>query len=185
METPDPASPTSNAPSSEPPVVSALPVTMPPIVPGPVAELIAISEGNFPLAIAGGAVAALVGAAVWATVTIVVEYQIGWMAVGVGFLVGYAVRIAGKGHGQKFAFAGAAFAFVGCVLGNLFTVIGVIANHENVGFVSLLGRVMLRPGAVAGLMGETFSPMDLLFYGIAIYEGYKFASIRPAATSAT
>jgi hypothetical protein len=24
-------------------------------------------------------------------------------------------------------------------------------------------------------MAATFSPMDLLFYGIAIYEGYKFS----------
>jgi hypothetical protein len=27
---------------------------------------------------------------------------------------------------------------------------------------------------VPELMLEAFSPMDLLFYGIAVYEGYKF-----------
>jgi hypothetical protein len=31
------------------------------------------------------------------------------------------------------------------------------------------------PGIVLEIMKETFSPIDLLFYGIAIYEGYKLA----------
>jgi len=28
---------------------------------------------------------------------------------------------------------------------------------------------------IASLMQATFNPMDVLFYGIAIYEGYKFS----------
>lgn len=52
---------------------------------------------NLPAAIAAGVVAALIAAAVWATITVVTQFQIGWMAVGAGFLVGHAVRHFGRG----------------------------------------------------------------------------------------
>ena len=43
-----------------------------------------------------GLAAAIIGAIIWAVVTVTAKYQIGWMAVGVGVLVGFALRI-GKG----------------------------------------------------------------------------------------
>ena len=43
-------------------------------------------EQSLALGVVGGAVGALVGAAVWAAVTVATNSQIGFMAVGVGFL---------------------------------------------------------------------------------------------------
>ena len=68
-------------------------------------------KNNNPLAIIGGLIAALVGAAIWAAITVETGYQIGYMAVGVGFLVGFAVRIFGKGTTQAFGIIGAVLAF--------------------------------------------------------------------------
>ncbi len=51
---------------------------------------------NLLFGVVGGMVAAAVGAAIWAVITALTNFQIGWMAVGVGFLVGYAVRMCGK-----------------------------------------------------------------------------------------
>ena len=67
-------------------------------------QLINDIEGNqnIQLAVIGGIIAAAVGAAIWAVVTVVTGYQIGWMAVGVGFIVGFAVRIFGKGISKSF-----------------------------------------------------------------------------------
>jgi hypothetical protein len=98
------------------------------------------------------------------------------MAVGVGFLVGYAVRFAGKGVDPIFAYTGAALALLGCLAGNLFTALGVACQQGSVGFVQLLLR--LNPSIAGRLLAATFSPMDLLFYGIAVYEGYKFSLQR-------
>ena len=66
-------------------------------------------EQNLPMGIASGAGAATVGAAVWALVTVGTGYQIGWMAVGVGFLVGYSIRFFGKGIDPIFGVIGGAF----------------------------------------------------------------------------
>jgi hypothetical protein len=85
-----------------------------------------------------GAAAALVGAAIWAVITALTEYQIGWMAVGVGFLVAYAVRVAGKGIDKIFGVVGALLSLVGCIVGNLLTTIYFIAKTEDISFLDVL-----------------------------------------------
>lgn len=130
-------------------------------------------------ALAAGAVAATIGAAVWATVTVLTEMQIGWMAVGVGAGVGLAMRRLGRGVAPKFGVAAAALALLGCLAGNLFASVGFVASFTHVSFFTVLTTLDL--GVVRTLMGATFSPMDLLFYGIAMAEAYKLAFLRPAA----
>src|SRR5579859_5535985 len=63
-------------------------------------------DANLPAAILGGLVAAIAGALVWALVTVSIKFQIGFMAVGVGFLVAWAVRTLGKGRAQMFGIIG-------------------------------------------------------------------------------
>ena len=130
-------------------------------------------QQNLPLAIVAGAVAALTGAVAWAVITVSTGYQIGWMAVGVGFLVGFSVRLLGKGVEQRFGYVGAAFALLGCLLGNLFSQVGFVATEYDAGFLDVLFG--LTSAMVVEVYTATFSPIDLLFYGIAIYEGFKFS----------
>ena len=138
-------------------------------------QLINDIEGNqnIQLAVIGGIIAAAVGAAIWAVVTVLTGYQIGWMAVGVGFIVGFAVRIFGKGISKSFGVVGAGLSLLGCLAGNLFSVCAILSKQEGIPFFDLLTR--LNPQIVIDLMTATFSPMDLLFYGIAVYEGYRFS----------
>ena len=131
------------------------------------------SEQNLMLAIVAGGAAALVGASIWAAITAATSFQIGWMAVGVGVLVGYAVRMFGKGVEKLYGFVGAGWSLVGCATGNLLAVLGVISNQRSVPFFSLVEK--LNPEIIVNLMQATFNPMDLLFYGIAVYEGFKFS----------
>ena len=62
---------------------------------------------NLVSGLVGGAGAALLGAVIWAAVTVMTGYQIGWMAVGVGFLAGYGVRKFGQGVDTIFGVVGA------------------------------------------------------------------------------
>lgn len=131
---------------------------------------------SLPLAVLGGAAAAAVAAGIWAYVTVLTNYQIGWMAVGVGFLVGYAVRLLGKGIDQPFGIAGGAIALLGCAAGNFMTVLLMVSRDKEVSLLELFGR--LTPEIVMDIMVSTFQPMDVLFYGLAVYVGYKYA-FRP------
>jgi hypothetical protein len=130
-------------------------------------------EQNLPMGFVAGFAAALLGALLWAIITVSTGYQIGWMAVGVGFLVGFSINKMGRGIDKTFGIMGAALALLGCLMGNMFTLLGVVANEEGMGYFELF--LTADYSAVLDIMIETFSPMDILFYGIAIYEGYKFS----------
>jgi hypothetical protein len=130
-------------------------------------------EQNFALAAITGITVAVLSALIWAAVTVATQYQIGYMAIGVGFLVGISMRYVGKGIDKIFGFTAAAFAFVGCLLGNFFSAIGFVAQAEGYGYGELL--MSLNFPIVTEIMVVTFSPMDVLFYGLAIYAGYKYA----------
>jgi hypothetical protein len=133
-------------------------------------------DQNLSFGTIGGVIAAAIGAAIWAIITALSNFQIGWMAVGVGFLVGYAVRISGKGIDKTFGVVGAVLSILGCVLGNLLTTCILISRHQDIPVLQLLSG--LNPEIVVEIMKATFNPMDLLFYAIAVYEGYRFSFRR-------
>ena len=132
-----------------------------------------VHEQNLPLGVAAGVSASVVMGLLWAAITVATEFQIGYMAVAVGFGVGYAVRYAGRGLDQIFGITGAALALLGCLLGNFFSLLGFVAKSQDLNVFELFAAIDY--GMVPAAMLESFSPMDLLFYGIAIYEGYKFS----------
>jgi len=131
------------------------------------------TQQNFALAVITGIAVSIVSALIWAAVTVATEYQIGYMAIGVGFLVGVSMRFTGKGIDKVFGYTAAALAFIGCMLGNFFSIVGFIVKEEGYGYGELL--MSLSFPIVKELMMVTFSPMDVLFYGLAIYAGYKYA----------
>jgi hypothetical protein len=141
-------------------------------------------ESNLALGILAGFVAAIVGAAIWAAITAVTSYQIGFMAIGVGFLVGFAVHQVGKGSTPPFGVAGAVLALLGCVAGNVLTAGWFFAANTGVPYGSFL--MGLDPGFMIEMLRATFSAMDLVFYAIAAYCGYRFAltPIVPARAAA-
>jgi antitoxin component YwqK of YwqJK toxin-antitoxin module len=130
-------------------------------------------QQDFVYAISGGLLVAFLSAIIWAVFTVATNIQIGFMAIGVGFLVGYAVRFFGLGIDLKFGYLGAGLALLGCLAGNLFSQVGFIAREESLGYFETL--TYLTPGLILNIMIESFNPMDILFYGLAIFEGYKFS----------
>ena len=126
-----------------------------------------------------GFIAALVAGLVWATITAVTGFQIGWMAVGVGFVVGVAVQSFGRGVTPLYRFLGAGLSLFGCLAGNLMTVAMVFSRAEPaISFFEVMLILITTPTAALEALRLTFSPLDLLFYGIAIYQGYKLSLRR-------
>lgn len=130
-------------------------------------------EQNLGTGLGAGAAAALVGAVLWAVLTVLTGYQIGWMAMGIGFLVGFAVRYLGKGVDTSFAVVGAVLSLLGCVLGNVLSVYGFASKELGIPLTEVIGEI--EPGVMFQILVDTFSPIDFLFYGIAVYEGWKLS----------
>jgi len=178
------ANDTSRSPFSRPPSPPALVASpAPPVTVAPPSRTTsAVDEQNLPMGVLAGLAAAAVGAGAWALVTVVTNYQIGWMAIGVGFLVGWAVRLAGKGTGTAFRVVGAALSLGGCVAGNLLTGCVIAARHLNVPMTALVAG--LTPVVALDMLSAMFSPMDLLFYALAVYQGYRFSIEATAEATA-
>ena len=131
------------------------------------------AKQNMPMAIVGGLLAAMVGAMIWAAITVAANFQIGWMAVGVGILVGGAVRMMGHGLERPYGYLGAVMSIFGCLLGNFLSVCMIVAQQEGLSPGVVLTHI--NPTTIPDLMIATFHPMDVLFYIIAVCEGYHFS----------
>lgn len=131
-----------------------------------------VFEQNLVLGILAGTMGAVVGAFLWAAISLITGWQIGFMAIGVGFLVGIAVRMAGKGSSAVFGCVGALLSLFGCVLGN-FLAICIAATTNEFGLLDILST--LTPEVVVDAMAESFHPIDLVFYGLALYTGYRLS----------
>jgi len=134
------------------------------------------SEQSFTMGITGGFLCAAIGAVLWAVITVLTKYQIGYMALAVGYLAGFGVRTLGKGVDARFQYAGAALALAGCLAGNLMVVITFGSLETGISITTILSR--LTPAVIVELYRATFNVMDLLFYGLAITIGYKTALAR-------
>jgi hypothetical protein len=50
-----------------------------------------------------------------------------------------------------------------------------MAQQNGVSIIETVFTLLTHPLAVVELLKDTFEPMDVLFYGIAVYEGYRFS----------
>lgn len=130
-------------------------------------------EQNLPMAIIGGCIAAVVVALLWAIITVTTGFQMAYMAVCVGFFVGYTVRYNGRGMDTVFGIAGIIIVILGCLLGNFFSLIGFVAQEHNLSYLYVFR--MIDSYKVPAAFIKTFNPLDILFYSIAIFEGYRFS----------
>jgi len=118
-----------------------------------------------------------IGAAVWMGVAVTAGSQlhfipIGIMAIGVGALVGFTIRIAGDGRGMIFGILGAVLTFLGCLGGDVLTVV-----QQSTG-PSLSFMDALRVTDMTQLVTNLFSKMDVITYvayGVGIYEGFTIS----------
>ncbi len=141
-----------------------------------VAELRA--KQNITLAAVGGLLAAVIGAILWAMVIIATKYQIGWMAIPLGLLVGGTTRMLGRGFDKSFGYLGAGLSVIGCLLGNFMANCMLIAQTTELSVTAVLTHIFNDPVAIPGLMIANFHPLDVAFYGIAAYGAYRLSFRR-------
>jgi hypothetical protein len=135
---------------------------------------------GFSAALVGGGTGALAAALGWALITMATGYHAGWMAIGVGLLVGGAVRTMGRGAGRSFGYLGAAVWILGCLLGNFLSVCAFLAGQENLSPVYVLIYICSTPARIPGAMIGAFHFLDPLFWGAGIYAAYRLSFRRIA-----
>jgi hypothetical protein len=131
---------------------------------------------SFPIAAGGGLLAGVIGALAWAAITAAMNAPTTWMAIGVGLLVGGAVRILGQGLDRSFGRLGAGLSLFACVLGNCLANSTFVARDVGLSVTSVLAQI--SPSALPRLIVATFHPLDIVFYAAALYLGYRLSFRR-------
>ena len=141
--------------------------------------------GKLLLGTLGSIAGALLGAIAWGAITATTHFQIGYMAVGVGFLAGYGMRVLGGGRDRADGVIAGIVAFLGCVLGNLLTEVIDFAPHDNAhrSIAELTLLLLFNPKLAWFMLTQNFNFMDVLFYALAVYAGYRTA-LKPPAPAA-
>jgi hypothetical protein len=124
---------------------------------------------------AAGAVAALVGAILWMVFVQLTGYEVGIVAIGIGFLVGQAMA-ATAGTSTQLPPIGAVLSLIGCLVGQVLTDAHFFGEAFGLGTGRALQEMVSDLGLGWDVFTTGFSPIDLLFWLIAGYEGYKLTA---------
>lgn len=118
-----------------------------------------------------GTGAAVVAGAIWAAIALASRYELGILAIVVGIAVSKAV-VAGSGgrRGRSYQLAAAGLGILAIILGKGLIVFWLLGARASIGWI---GRIVVSAIAFA----YAFHPMDLLWYGIAVWEGWRIAKM--------
>lgn len=145
-----------------------------------VAEAERYSSEALAPAILGGVLAALAGGFVWGLIVILTDYEVGFVAWGVGFLAGLAVvRFAGGRKGAPLQAVAVVSSVLGIVLGKYisFAYFFKTAVEERFGVdISYFDSVIFT--AFRENLGDVFGGFDLLWAGLAVVTAWRLT--RPS-----
>lgn len=134
---------------------------------------------SFLYAFFGGLLIASAAAVAWAVVAYTTGFQEVYMALGVGLLVGLAVRFFGAGRSRIFGVLAALLALAASLLGYYLCQNGFLVEVLSAGMTK--GLDFFKPDLMISTMLDVFVPLDLLFYSLAVLLGYLLAIRRVSA----
>ena len=139
-----------------------------------------ISKQNFAAAVIVGAVATILAAAAYGIIVATWAFSYGFVAAGVGIVIGLSMQFLGRGISMKFAVVATVYAIIGCVLGNLFRVIIELAQANATSPIDALRNNSLSVLAEWSVSDVSF--VDLVYWFVAVFCAV-FLAKRPLSRS--
>ncbi len=126
-----------------------------------------VAEQSFIGAIVGGAGATVLAAGIYAIITVASGgFSYGFMAAGIGVLIGLAMQFLGRGLESKYTALAMIYAVVGYLLGNIMVFILFIARLEQASPLDILART--ESSEMVRWSLERMQFVDVLFFIAAI-----------------
>lgn len=113
----------------------------------------------------------IVSGVLWATITQLTGYSIGYAAIGVGFMVSLGFTIAGKGTNSMTGIISGVIAVFSILFGETLTLLLDLASYWEVSLLETIVSVYYFE--VFKYIFESIDAIDLLFYFLAISAAYK------------
>ena len=133
-----------------------------------------IGEQNFINGLAAAVVATIAGALGWGAISVATGYMIGWVAIGIGVLVGYGMQVFGKGLTAKYSAVAAVLAVVGCLAGNFAAAVMFEMKSYGASVSDVLTGLTIND--IIAFYTQTLEAMDLLFWALALGAAWSFAT---------
>ncbi len=129
-------------------------------------------KANYPLGILLGLVFGLIGAGIWALITKLTGYNIGLIAIVIGFLVSQGFVMAGRSTKIVMGITAAIIAFISIFFGNIAIGFLQIADYYDTTFIDVAMNFDYENYLIE-LITEIHTPFDIIFYGIAMLTAFK------------
>jgi hypothetical protein len=140
--------------------------------------------GAFPIAALAGLVAAVAGGVLWGLIVRWSGYEVGFVAWGIGFLVGTAIVVGARGpRGLPYQVAAVVLALLGILLGKYLGFAWTLADAiEEEGITGVSFPVFSRDtwDAFMEARDEVWSIFDLLWIGLAVLTAFRIPAIPRA-----
>lgn len=138
---------------------------------------------NFLLAIIVGSIAAVLGGFVWYYVVIITGMEIGYISLGLGYIVGFGVYFgAGKKRGHRLQIISALITLVAIIVIEKYIFdhfLNEYIRNNPAEFTDLPAGQLISVSFLEPEFWKNFiSPIGLLIYAIGIYLAYKFPKSR-------
>ena len=133
-----------------------------------------LAEQNIVMGVAGGIVGAIAGAIAWAAIAWATDGNWSLLAIGVGLLTGFGVRVFGRGIEMRFKVLAAMLAVFGCLLGQLFA--GIVFDITRHG--ATLAEVLqhMSPAELLTFYRKQLGGMDVLSWLVAMVLAWGVAA---------
>lgn len=123
-----------------------------------------------------GIMMGIIGAVVWAVITIITGYNIGFVAIAVGFFVSVGFSRAGKDTNMIYGVIAGIIALLSILLGEAIISIYYISLYYELGFLEAI--ISIDYGVLAQIMFESFDAKTALFYFIAVSAAFRGSYIN-------
>ncbi len=136
---------------------------------------------NMVMAFVFAVVAALAAGVAWFYITIITSYQIGYIAIGVGFLIGFAVlHGSGKKRGAPLQIMSAAMTLVTLFVSQYFIVLHYTRVYllEHRAEYGYNGEWFFISPFHPDMLKQMFSPIGLVIWAVGIYFAYSLPKQR-------
>lgn len=134
-----------------------------------------LAEQNFGAAATFGALAMILAAGIYGYMGSGGS-TVGFMASGIGLVIGFTMQQFGKGIATRFAVVSSAYAVIGCLLGNMFAIVVYVARANSVSPFEVLFAT--PPSGLVEWMVADLQFADLIFWILAVGAAGYFVKRR-------
>lgn len=133
---------------------------------------------NIIMALILGSISGVVAGVIWYYLSILTGYQIGYVAIGVGFIIGWAVVIgSGNKRGMGLQLMSAVITLVTLFVSEYFITLHYILQYM-LKLPGYSGELFFPSPFEPSMLESIISPMGLLIWGIGIYFAYSIPKSR-------